>query len=45
MLPTMFRFIWPSGYRGDKLKKIVTEHSHHKQFLFLICELKKNVLL
>ena len=21
MLPTMFRFIWPSGFRGEDLKK------------------------
>jgi hypothetical protein len=21
MLPTKFRFIWPSGFRGDDLKK------------------------
>jgi hypothetical protein len=21
----MFRFIWPSGYRGDKLKKITNQ--------------------
>jgi hypothetical protein len=22
MLPTKFRFIWPSGFRGEELKKI-----------------------
>jgi hypothetical protein len=29
MLPTKFRFIWPSGFRGEDLKK----SANHKQEL------------
>jgi hypothetical protein len=29
MLPTKFRFIWPSGFRGEDLKK----SAHQKQEL------------
>jgi hypothetical protein len=25
MLPTKFRFIWPCGFRGEDLKKIVNQ--------------------
>jgi hypothetical protein len=25
MLPTKFRFIWPSGFRGEDLKKLANE--------------------
>jgi hypothetical protein len=25
MLPIMFRFIWPSGFRGEDLKKSVNQ--------------------
>ena len=25
MLPTMFRFIWPSGFRGEDLNKSVNQ--------------------
>jgi hypothetical protein len=26
MLPTKFRFIWPSGFRGEDLKKKLANH-------------------
>jgi hypothetical protein len=35
MLPTKFQFIWPSAFRS------VNKHGHHRQFLFLIGQLKK----
>jgi hypothetical protein len=25
MLPTKFRFIWPSGFRGEDLKKLANQ--------------------
>jgi hypothetical protein len=25
MLPTKFRFIWPSGFRGEDLKKLTNQ--------------------
>jgi hypothetical protein len=25
MLPTKFQFIWPSGFRGEDLKKLVNQ--------------------
>jgi hypothetical protein len=54
MLPTKFRFIWPSGFREEDLKKLanqkqelmdVSKHGHHMQFLFLIGRFLKNLLL
>jgi hypothetical protein len=48
MLPTKFRFIWQSSFKGEDFFEIdqsetriacgghVTKHGHHRQFLFLI---------
>jgi hypothetical protein len=46
MLPTMFRFIWPSGFRGEDFQKLANQKqellvtamfvNNHKPFLFLI---------
>jgi hypothetical protein len=35
MLPTKFRFIWPSGFRGEDLKK----SAHQKQELPVVAML------
>jgi hypothetical protein len=49
MLPTKFRFIWPSGFRGEDFLEInqsetrisINKHGRHRQFLFLIGRFKK----
>jgi hypothetical protein len=43
MPPTKIRFIWPSGFRGEDLKKSTNQKQKlavaHRQFLFLISSL------
>jgi hypothetical protein len=52
ILPTKFRFIWQSGFRGEDFleinqseTRIVCEHGRHRQFLFPIGWFLKNPLL
>jgi hypothetical protein len=57
MLPTKFRFIWPSGFRGEDFKKsanqkqelpvvaIFVNGSIQNEFLFLIDWFLENLLL
>jgi hypothetical protein len=46
MLPTKFRFIWPSSFRGEDLKKIVQSEIivllHPTKPKVVILELEKN---
>jgi hypothetical protein len=56
MLPTKFRIIWPSGFRGEDFFKSanqkqelamvasVNEHGYHRKFLFLIGRFLNNLL-
>jgi hypothetical protein len=50
MLPTKLWFIWPSGFRGEDLKKLTNQKQelpltamlvNGRQFLFLIGRFKK----
>ena len=42
MLPTMFRFIWPSGFRGEEFKKSVNQKQESPVAVMFVNESGRN---
>jgi hypothetical protein len=42
MLPTKCRFIWPSGFRGEDLKKLVNQKQELPVVAMFVNELGRN---